>query len=112
MLNFEIFEGSDWGVSAFVRYSSGFHFQEIDHNGYGEILTPANVRNVVKQIIDHVNESEDMITPFDMNEPTTVKQYRDEVFLEWRGGLNGLNDRGMADTIILSVEVGHIPPYV
>ena len=68
MFDYDIFDGSRWGVSAAAKYESGFHFQEIDHGGYGEILTGDDVRHVVRQIVDHVNDSEELITPFDMDE--------------------------------------------
>ena len=106
MFNFDIFEGSAWGVSAAAKYKSGFHFQEIDHGGYGEILMGDDVRQVVKQIVDHVNDSEGLITPFDVDEPGSVERIGDDVFLEWRGVLDGLNDWGESDNLILSIEIG------
>lgn len=112
MFNFDIFEGSRWGVSAAAKYESGFHFQEIDHGGYGEILTGDDVRHVVRQIVDHVNNSEELITPFDMNEPGRVERIGGDLFLEWRGVLDGLNDWGESDNLILVIEIGKcdLPP--
>lgn len=106
MFNFDIFEGSAWGVTASAKYGSGFYFQEIDHGGYGEILTGDDVRQVVRQIVDHVNDSEKLITPFDMDEPGNVSKIGDDVFLEWRGVLDGLNDWGESDNLILVIEIG------
>ena len=106
MFNFDIFEGSAWGVTASAKYESGFYFQEIDHGGYGEILTGDDVRQVVRQIVDHVNDSEELITPFDMDEPGNVSRIGDDLFLEWRGVLDGLNDWGESDNLILSIEIG------
>ena len=112
MFNFDIFEGAAWGVSAAAKYESGFHFQEIDHGGYGEILTGDDVRHVVRQIVDHVNDSEELITPFDMDEPDSVNRIGDDLFLGWRGVLDGLNDWGESDNLILSIEIGKcdLPP--
>ena len=112
MFNFDIFDGSRWGVSAAVKYESGFHFQEIDHGGYGEILTGDDVRQVVRQIVDHVNDSEELITPFDMDEPGSVNRIGGDIFLEWCGVLGGLNDWGESDNLILSIEIGKcdLPP--
>lgn len=106
MLNFDIFEGSAWGVAASAKYECGFHFQEIDHGGYGEILTGDDVRQVVRQIIDHVNNSEELITPFDMDEPSRVSRIGDDLFLEWRGVLDGLNRWGESDNLTLVIEIG------
>lgn len=106
MFNFDIFEGSAWGVAASAKYEGGFHFQEIDHGGYGEILTGDDVRQVVRQIVDHVNDSEELITPFDMDEPSRVSRIGDDLFLEWLGVLDGLNDWGESDNLILVIEIG------
>lgn len=112
MFNFDIFEGSAWGVTASAKYESGFHFQEIDHCGYGEILTGDDVRQVVRQIVDYVNDSEELITPFDIDEIGRVSWIGDDVFLEWRGVLDGLNDWGESDAVILVIEIGKcdLPP--
>lgn len=106
MFDHEIFEGSSWGVAASAKYESGFHFQEIDHGGHGEILTGDDVRQVVRQIVDHVNNSEELITPFDMDEPGRADWIGDDLFLEWRGVLAGLNDWGESDAVILAIEIG------
>ena len=105
MFDYDIFDGSRWGVSAAAKYDAGFHFQEIDHCGYGEILTGDDVRQVVRQIVDHVNDSEELITPFDMDEPGRVSWIGDDLFLEWRGVLDGLNDWGESETVILVIEI-------
>lgn len=105
MFDYKIFEGSNWGVSAVAKYARGFHFQEIDHCGYGEVLSADEVQKVVKQIIDHVNEEENLINPLDMVEPNKAAKIGESTFLEWRGALSGLNDQGVAETVILSIEI-------
>lgn len=112
MFDYGTFDGSRWGVSAAAKYGSGFYFQEIDHGGYGEILTGDDVRQVVRQIVDHVNDSEELITPFDMDKPDRVERIGGDLFLEWRGVLDGLDDWGESDNLILVIEIGKcdLPP--